>query len=193
MKKTEITIQVFDDLETIISKLKLKGFKQVDKFELDDYYFSSLSTNVKQNYNELIKNSFLVRRILGKTEKIRLIYKNKEIDERDNVISEEKLEISLNDFEKTIELFIKVGLNNWCHLKQLNLAFKNKQMEILVQIVDDVGLFIEFEENNSMKNLTAKQKIDLMHSQIKDLGLSLGDDISCKKVYIKYLKNFDKI
>ena len=104
MKKTEITIQVFDDLETIISKLKLKGFKQVDKFELDDYYFSSLSTNVKQNYNELIKNSFLVRRILGKTEKIRLIYKNKEIDERDNVISEEKLEISLNDFEKTIEL-----------------------------------------------------------------------------------------
>ena len=195
MKKTEITVQVFEDLNSIISKLKSKGFKQVDKFELDDCYFSCLSkqnSNVKQDYNTLIKNSFLVRRVVDEKEKFSIIYKNKTFDTQNNVVSEEKLELPINDFEKAIKIFKSAGLNNWCNLKQLNLEYKNNEMDFLVQIVEDVGIYIEYEETETMKNLTTQQKIELMHSQLKSLGLNLGDDIFCKKVYIKYLKNFNR-
>ena len=195
MKKTEITVQVFEDLNSIISKLKSKGFKQVDKFELDDWYFSCLSkqnSNVKQDYNTLIKNSFLVRRVVDEKEKFSIIYKNKTFDEQNNVVSEEKLELPINDFKSAIKIFKSARLNNWCNLKQLNLEYKNNEMDFLVQIVEDVGIYIEYEETETMKNLTTQQKIELMHSQLKSLGLNLGDDIFCKKVYIKYLKNFNR-
>ena len=100
--------------------------------------------------------------------------------------------MKFEDFEKAIKIFKSAGLNNWCNLKQLNLEYKNNEMDFLVQIVEDVGIYIEYEETETMKNLTTQQKIELMHSQLKSLGLNLGDDIFCKKVYIKYLKNFNR-
>ena len=39
-----------------------------------------------------------------------------------------------------------------------------------------------------MKNLSEYEKINLMKNNLSNLGLKLGDDFSCKKVYMKFLK-----
>ena len=60
MKETEITVQVFNDLEEIKSLLKNKGFEIIENYEMHDYYFSKLPINYLSElpYVDLIKNSF---------------------------------------------------------------------------------------------------------------------------------------
>jgi adenylate cyclase class IV len=139
----------------------------------------------------LLKNSFLVRQVISDSEKIYLCYKDKEVDKNGKVLSEEKIKVPLNNLQDTLKIFNKANINCWCSLKQTIYEFQNGSIEFLVQVVDDLGNFIEYEENETMKNLTTEQKMEQMSSQLKSLGLKLGSDFSCKKVYAKYLKNLN--
>lgn len=187
MRETEITIQVFDDLVTIFNKLNKHGFNIVSKYELNDWYFTKLKTNSTVSYSSLLENSFLVRQIIEDTEMVYLCYKDKQIDEKGNVLSEEKIKVNVSNLLDTLKIFNKANINCWCKLKQMNYVFKKGQIEFVVQEVEDLGNFIEYEENETMVDMNFKQKIDYMYSQIKNLDLNLGTDLSCKKVYMKYI------
>lgn len=65
MKETEITVKLSQKLDDIIKILENKGFKLVDRFLMEDYYFSSKDFSKLKNlsFEELIKSSFLLRRI----------------------------------------------------------------------------------------------------------------------------------
>lgn len=191
MRETEITIQIFDDLDTIFAKLDKLGFQQISKYELNDWYFTKLKINSKVSYSYLLKNSFLVRQVLEDKEKIYLCYKDKQIDKTGRVLSEEKINVIVSNLADTLKIFNKANLNCWCELKQILYVFKKGQIEFSVQAVEDLGNFIEYEENETMLNMSSKQKIDFMYSQIKNLNLNFGTDLSCKKVYMKYINEFD--
>ena len=189
MRETEITIQVFDDLDTIFDELNKLGFKLIEKYEHNDWYFSSLNTSSKVDYSFLLKNSFLVRQIITDKENVYLVYKDKEVDKQGNVLSEEKVNVKLSSLEDALKIFNKANIKCWCNIKQPSYVFKKGDVEFIVQAVQGLSNFIEYEENKSMANMNAKQKMDYMYSQIKNLNLNLGSDLSCKKVYMKYLND----
>ena len=58
MKETEITVQVFEKREDIFKKLEENGFKMLNNFEMNDYYFSkhSIDEIYAFDYENLIKN-----------------------------------------------------------------------------------------------------------------------------------------
>ena len=48
-----------------------------------------------------------------------------------------------------------------------------------------IGLFIEYEEEENMKQLSSKEKFEKMKDFLISLKLKIGNDFSCKKVFLK--------
>lgn len=191
MRETEITVEVLESVDTVKQLIKSKGFDIVEEYDLNDYYFSKypLEELKKFSYADLIKNSFIVRDVVDDNPKVLLTYKDKVIDENNVVLSEEKIVSRLGILDNSLKVFEKAGLTRWSSLKQRIIVFKNTEMCFALQNVKDCGLFIEYEEDDNMKDLLEEEKIDLMRNNVKKLGLKLGEDYSCKKVYIKFLRD----
>ena len=124
-RKAEITVQVFNTESEIEKILSDQGFEIVEKFQINDHYFSkhSFAKIKKMSYKTLIKNSFLVRvvesRYIVNQNKLdesssMLCYKNKMINKNQEVIGEEKIKSSVLDFQKAIDIFLRAGLTRWC-------------------------------------------------------------------------------
>lgn len=190
MRETEITVQVFDDINTIKNKLKNLNFLVIEKYEMTDYYYSKYSMEElkKMPYSCLIKNSLLIRDIKDSNPKIQMVYKDKILDSNNNVISEEKIKVKVDNLENTLKILDLINMTCWCNVNQNMIVYKKDNIEFAIQIIDGLGIFIEYEEDKTMSNLSEYEKINLMKNNLNSLGLNLGTDYSCKKVYMKFLK-----
>lgn len=184
MKETEITVQVFGSLDKIKTILKNKGFELIETYQLNDWYFSKLDDISDVKYLDLLNNSFLVRQVVSDHEEVQLCYKKKEVDQYMNVVSEEKIKAKVNSLKNAIDIFVASGLNNYCVVKNNSYVYKKGETCFAVQVIEGLGTFIEYEENESMSGLTKEEKFDLMSRFVRTLGLKLGDDYSCKKVFM---------
>ena len=187
--ETEITVELLDTFENTLTKLINQGFEIKEKVLMTDYYFSKLSLNNLQalEYAELIKNSFLVRNVRTETEEInQIIFKKKVLDSSNNVIAEEKIKTDISDLNSTIKLFKEAGLTNYTTLTQQMTVVGKDKIIFVIQEVENLGTFIEYEEDDSMNELTEQEKIDTMLNTLKTLSLNIGNDYSCKKVYLKF-------
>lgn len=182
MKETEITVQVFNSLEEIDNILVNQGFEKTRIFQLNDWYFTKLDDVQNVSFIDLINNSFLVRQLISNTEKLQLCYKQKQVDRFNNVIAEEKFVSQIGSLAETLKIFNLCGLNNYCTIKNHSCVYKKGITEFALQVVENLGIFIEFEEDESMLGMDEQQKINYMFSILKSLNLKLGDDHSCKKV-----------
>jgi len=191
MKETEITVQVFENIDNIKSKLFNCGFKITEEFLMIDYYFSKYSIEElkKFDYKNLLKNSFLVRKVMSqRTNSTLLMYKDKIIDKYDNVIAEQKYSCDIENLEMILKIFDSAKLTHWCKLKQKSIVFTNDKTSFALQDVEDLGLFIEYEEDEDIKELNEYEKIDILLNRLKALDLNIGNDYSCKKVLMKFKK-----
>lgn len=193
MNETEITVQCNEDLETIKSKLQNQNFVFLRQFQLNDWYFSAKSLDElnKMNYSELIKNSFLLRQIIENDgEYIHICYKDKVLDIDGNVISENKTKANIDSLESAISIFNNAGLTMWCKTENTSYVYGKDNIELCIQDIADLGIFIEFEEYDEIKNLSPSEKFETMKSIVMQTKLSLGNDFSCKKVFMKFKNNY---
>ena len=189
MKETEVTFQVFQSLNEVKEILLSNKFELIEIYGLDDWYFSRLAEVENLDYKTLIANSFLVRDIITNEHNPQICYKNKIIDDDGCVILEEKTVTKIDNLEYAISIFEQANLNNWCKMKTKQYVFKKGEIEFVVQDVEGLGVFIEYEEDETMRDLDVNQKIDLMTTRLKNLNLKIGNDFSCKKVFMKLHKN----
>lgn len=186
MRKTEITVQVFDKLLDIEKGLAKNGYHKKEEYCLRDHYFTKFENAKIGDYKTLLASSILIRTI-EEDEKCThcMIYKNKKLDQNGNVSSEEKIRVKIDDEQNCINILRSAGLNNWCNLKNDNIVYVDKSgFEIDLQLVDGLGIFIEAEEDQSIRELSEKQKFDYLKNKITSFGFCLGKDYSCKKPYM---------
>ena len=189
MKETEITVQVFEDFDTIKSKLVGQGYAIVEEVIMKDYYFSKYPMEELKEfeYKKIMKNSFLVRCVESENERdLKVVYKDKEVDENNNVISEQKYSCKIADPDTMIKIFQCANLTCWCEVKQTMYEFNNGVTHFALQDVEGLGLFIEYEEDESMDGLSEYEKIEVLLNRLRALDLKIGDDYSCKKVLMKF-------
>lgn len=188
MKETEITVELLQEVDTAKALLHEKGFVMSRFCLMEDWYFSKFDIEeIKSfSYKDLIKNSFLIRRLSGQPNLCQLIYKNKDLDQEGNVVAEEKVIATLDDSEPAIKAMKCAGLTNWCEIAQKMSIYTNGKIEFVIQEVDGLGTFIEYEEDETVKGLDEVQKIKKMVKTLKELGLQIGEDFSCKKVLLKF-------
>ena len=185
--KTEITVQVFGKKEDVLRNLLAQGFCIKEKFELNDWYFTSIEKSRLLNisYNELLKASILVREMKDENGiEQSVCYKNKKIDANGNVIGEEKISTQIGSVKSMCDIFASSGLNNWCQMKNRSIVLNRGVMTFCLQCVDGLGIFIEYEESMLHLGLSQNQKFEALKNEIKQIGLKLGSDFSCKKPYM---------
>ena len=78
----------------------------------------------------------------------------------------------------TLKIFKLAGLNNYCKVENNSYVYKKGNIELAVQIIKDLGIFIEYEESDDMKEMLPEMKFKKMVDTITHLGLDLGNDYS---------------
>lgn len=190
--ETEITVEVLEDIKDAKKKIIDNGYVFAGSIDYCDKYYSRYPIEVLQkfNYAELIKNSFLVRQILENDNVITyIVYKDKVVDDTGNVVSENKVSCVVESMDKITEVLKMAGIECYCEVKQHMSIFNNGKTSFALQEVENLGNFIEYEEDDDMSELTEYEKINILTNRIKSIGLNLGNDFSCKKVYMKFQKN----
>ena len=196
---TEICVQAYTTLEELQRKLENAGYEFVENYNNSDTYFSTLSKRdiKKLDYKALLDSSLIVRHIEGDNCDIKnLVYKKKTLDENGNVIKEIKTKLKIDDIDKAKQMFSSLGLTCWCDYVNQNYEYKKGEISIIVQYVDSLGVFIEIEEFNSIKDKSDKEKFGILKDIVNALKLPLGSDFSCKKPYMflnKTIKNNHQI
>lgn len=184
MKETEVTVQVFDTFEKTDEILRSQGFRLIDSYAIFDRYFSKHANVAALSYAELIGGSFLVRTVETGKLSHKLIYKKKLLDENGTVVSEEKVKTDLGDADEAVRIFAFSGLEPYCELRNRSFIYEHANVCLALQVVDGLGTFIEYEEDETMKGLGDEEKIRRLTAVLTSLGLNLGSDFSCKKVYM---------
>ena len=84
MRETEITVAVLEGINDTLDKFKSQGFDLTEKILMTDYYYSKYPDEVLGNfsYEEMIRNSFVLRKVESAVCESQLIYKDKELDEK---------------------------------------------------------------------------------------------------------------
>ena len=109
MKQIEITVRLTEKIEDAISKLENEGFKKIRESDIE---------MKKENIQEFLKHSVLLRdlKLDGKEIK-KITYKNKELDNNGDVVSEQKVNLNCDDLKKAESLFNCLGFYNLIEVK----------------------------------------------------------------------------
>lgn len=188
MQETEITVQVLCTEEELKQILLSAGYEITSTYTLHDHYFTSLPHPIiGLDFKTLIASSFLVREIEENNEsETHLVFKNKIFDKSGKtVLTEEKIKTSLGNREKALSIFEKAGFLPYASIVNHSTNFKSGEIDIAVQRVDGLGLFIELEQLPSQKGKTEQTIIAELKQILIDLRLPLGNNFACQKLWMK--------
>mgnify|MGYP001143559132 CR=1 FL=1 len=181
MKEIEATVEIFEKEEDLDKKLKETGFEIVEEFTMDDIYISSKHNSIHELSNyEILKNSFLIRN--RNNEKIELLYKKKEYDKEGNTVFEEKYRTPIQDIDSTKMFFENLGFKEIFQISTKNIVYKKEDVELVVQKVKNLGIFIELEMIVQEKILHKKR--EEMCIILKNLPIKIGNDFDIKKAHL---------
>ncbi len=186
MEQIEITVRVKESLEDAIEKLEKAGFILIRKSKVDDVYMSQLVDKLNNdNIQYILSNSVLLRYLNQDGEEIKKItYKNKKFDKNNNLLSEKKVSIDCQDLEKARELFECLNFRELIRVRYKVFAMKKDNIEFAFQLVDNLGLLLEYENTN---DYAGKSDIEIekvkckMFKEIHEFGIKTTDEMDVKK------------
>ena len=193
MKQIEITVKVNNTLDEVDKILTKQNFKIIRKSKIEDEYLTLNKKDLtKENIIDVLKSSILVRNIKTEDKELKIItYKSKEY-KNDTVISEEKINVNIDNINNAIKLFNKLGFEKLINVKYDVIVYSNDNYEFAFQNVHNLGLLMEMEHPDDFTGyeyediLKEKEK---MLDIVKKYNLSIEDDYDIKKAYELILKN----
>lgn len=193
MKQIEITVKVNNTLDEVDKILISKGFKLIRKSRVEDEYVCPNDINVnRENILKVLSSSVLIRYLKTQDGEFKKItYKDKKYDKNGMVISEEKINVSINDIQSAHKLFKKINFKNLVDVKYDVIVYSNNDYEFAFQNVEGLGLLLEFENENDFEGVSdeaianEKQK---MYEIIKNYGIKVENNYDIKKAYELVMK-----
>jgi|GEM_PF-1450165 hypothetical protein len=188
MKQIEITTYVNNTLQEVDDILKRQGFKVIRKSKIKDIY-KTLKYNElnKNNILNILSESVLIRylKVNDKDEYKKLTYKNK-IYDNDIVISEEKINVTIDDINKMNKLLELIGLKTIVNVNYDVIVYSNADIEFCFQSVGNLGLLLEYENKNDYDGYTNEEILSEKYKMLKEIqkyGLNISNDIDVKKAF----------
>lgn len=196
MKQIEITVRLVEKIEDAINKLENKGFKKLRESDIDDIYLSNLDIEMKkENIQEFLKHSVLLRNLkLDGKEIKKITYKNKELDDNGDVISEQKVNMNCEDLIKAENLFNCLGFYNLIEVKYHVIVYEKKGKEFAFQIVENLGTLIEYENVNDFAGKSILDINNAKHEMLKDIkecDINITDEYDVKKAFELIKKKYN--
>ena len=201
MKQIEITVRLNENMQSAIRKLEMQGFKKIRESAIDDVYMTSkLNELNRDNIQTILKKSVLLRKLKLENKEIKKItYKDKEIDEKGDVISEQKINLDCSDLEKAKDLFEHLEFEELISVRYKVVVYSKDKIEYAFQEVENLGTLIEYENTEDFEGKTLEdinKAKEIMYNEIKSTGMCLTNEKDVKKAFElilnKYFKKFDK-
>jgi len=194
MKQIEITVKVKEAMQSAIEKLEMQGYKKIRESDVADIYMTQLKSKLnKDNIKEILSSCVLLRTIkIDEKEVKKITYKNKEYD-NGQVISEQKVNIDCNNLEYDKKSFEYLNFEELIEVKYHVLVMEKDGIELAFQDVENLGLLIEYENNNNFENKTIeeiKEEKIKMYKEIKKLGIKITEDYDIKKAWELIVKKY---
>ncbi len=188
MKQIEITVKVNNSLEQVDSILKEQGFKIIRNSRIEDKYMSNqFGKLTKDNILDILKSCVLIRFLNVSNGEVfkRITYKNKAYN-GSTVISEEKINITIDNIEKAKKIFEKLGFKKIVEVNYDVIVYEKNGIELAFQNVENLGLLLEYENTNDYtefsNEIIIKEK-EKMLDEIKRLKIDIENDYDVKKAY----------
>ena len=188
--ENEITVKLKKDIKDVKRILEEKGFKNNQKYILDDTYFipKNLDTKNKTPRN-ILKQAVLLRNITEFNpykEVKKFTFKEKEINEKGEIISQEKTECPITDIEAGKKFIEKIGFKELIRIKEYDVVYEKNDLSIILKNVENSDDMMEVELVEENENLNS---IDKIKAEIHKLNLPIDDsDYFVKKAEIELEK-----
>ena len=186
MEQIEVTVRVKESLEDVMEKLENVGFILIRKSQVDDLYMSQIADKLNNdNIQYILSKSVLLRYLNQDGKEIKKItYKNKKYDSSNNLLSEQKISIDCKDLEKAKELFECLEFKELIRVRYKVFVMKKDDIEFAFQIVDNLGLLLEYENTNDYagkSDIEIEKVKDKMFREIHEFGIKTTDEMDVKK------------
>lgn len=162
MKELEITVKVNSSYDKLHSDLERIGFKKIKQTIMYDTYMIDKNIDISNIKDlDILSKCIIVRNI---DDYNAFIYKIKEYDEYENIISQEKIECNILDINNGIKFMKMINYKELLNIKSELIFYSNNNLDILVQIVNDSFILIEMEDdkfNNIEDMINEFSKLDI--------------------------------
>jgi adenylate cyclase class 2 len=176
-KEVEILVEVFEEKKEVLKKLS--GLKFLgDKKILDVYFFDPKRDELKPDNNGQLKNCLRVR---SKDNKASIAYKVDHFDKNGIWLYSDEYETDVSNFEKTLDILKKVGLEELIKLENTKSTFVNDVYEVVFEDVKDLGIFMEVERHNVDVNEDVVRVKDEIWNWIKSLNIKVSLELTMGK------------
>lgn len=192
MKEFEITVKVKETLESVDAKLLRQGFKIIRKSRVEDKYMANINEEIKiDKINVILKKCVLLRYLNANGEIYKKITYKQKVYDREQTISEEKINVNCDDLNKAEKLFKALDFKNIVDVFYDVIVYEKDGLELAFQNVENLGLLVEYEASKVSEEIT-NEEIEIvkkkMYEEIKKIGIELDNNLDVRKAY-ELLKN----
>lgn len=187
-KDIEICVRAIITFDELKEKMVSMGFKIQEDFQLNDIYMVENDREVSVDVlDDILSNYVLVRETVGK--KIMLVMKNKEINEKGEVVSQKSIKCPIVDKEAGYNFMLNLGYKKFLELKAHNILLSNGKNEIYIQDVAGLGVYVEMEQKNLLLDNNNGNTLEELINNLKQYDLPIDDsNFFAKKAYDMFFK-----
>ena len=186
-KELEICVRSLIKFDELKVKMMDMGFRIQEDFQLNDIYMVENDREVSISFiDDMLSNYVLVRETVGK--KTMLVIKNKEINEKGEVISQKSIKCPIMNKNDGYNFMLNLGYKKFLELKDHNVLLSNGRNEIYIQDVEGLGVYIEMEQKNLLLDNNNGDTIEEIINNLKQYNLPIDEsDFFAKKAYDMFL------
>ncbi len=164
----EITIKLKCSVDEIEQILKNKGFVLTDKFELNDIYYIKNDMDIHELTPREILQSYILIRDIKQYEPnefikwyniIKLTYKEKNIAQNGDIISQQKYDCEIEDKEQGRKLLKAIEYKEIMAIEEKDVVYSKNGLDIVIKDIVDGENLIEVETIDNNKELNTIDKI----------------------------------
>lgn len=161
MNDFEITVKVNLSLNELFEYLKNNNFIFHQSFRcIDIFLIKKEYLNKKISYQDLNK-CLIIRELIFKNKTLKyLVIKNKEYDENGNIINSSQENIDIDDLQQTKDEYLSKGYVELIKMDDYCYTYSKDQHEFIIEYIEHLGIFIEFENKNYDSNLINGKNIE---------------------------------
>lgn len=152
-ENNEITLKIKCDLNEFYEIMRKRGFREIDKFRLDDTYFLPKDINLnKTNIRYALSKAVLVRDITDEIldEKTKLItFKIKKFDENGQILNQESINCNISNIDDAKKLLKAIGYKEIMNIIEDDVVYEKDGFEIAIKNIKNGDNLIEIETTDN--------------------------------------------
>lgn len=148
----EITIRVLCTEKELLDIINKQKFNFINEYNATDIFMipNNLDIYAKES-REILKRAILLREFKGISSdkhKMKITFKDKEIDKEGNIISQYSVNCEIKNIEDAKELFKHIGYKELMKIDERHFSYEKNNFKIIIKILSKNNILIEAETND---------------------------------------------